>query len=166
MRIHKLLPLISLICFLFQCNADRVYESNVDFEDRIWLAEATQRFIFTVPDSISSYNVYCNIRNTLDYPNYNLYLKYWMYDSLGLPLKSDLINIELFNPKSGFPNGKSGLGDIFSHQVPILQEYNFKYSGNYTVVLQHFMRNDTLREVISVGVKLERAISPQGPQRD
>ena len=139
------------------CDGSRIYEENVDFSDRSWLADDTKRFGFSVVDSTAAYNIHCNLRSTLDYPNYNLYIKYWLYDSVGRPVTSDLRNIVLFDPKTGVPEGRSSIGDIFSYQVPLIEDYAFDYPGNYTLVLQHFMRYDTLREVVSVGVRLERA---------
>lgn len=151
------LSVLALSLLFVACDGSRVYEENIDFSDRSWLADDTKRFGFAVTDSAAAYNIHCNVRSTLDYPNYNLYVKYWLYDSVGRPVTSDLKNIVLFDPKTGVPEGKSSIGDIFSYQVPLVEDYTFNYPGDYTLVLQHFMRYDTLREVVSVGVRLEMA---------
>ena len=144
-------------CLFTSCDSTRVYEENIDLVGNAWEASDTKRFGFVVNDTTIAYNIQCNLRSTLDYPNYNLYMKYWLYDSLGKPLNSDLKNLVLFDPESGEPQGSSSIGDIFSYELPLMTDYEFKHAGRHTIVLQHFMRTDTLREVVSVGLRVERA---------
>ena len=60
----------------------------------------------------------------------------------------------LFDPKSGEPYG-SGVGDLFDHSQPVLENYTFPASGDYKAELRQYMRLDTLPYILSVGWRVE-----------
>ena len=113
------------------------------------------QFNFAITDTTSKYDFYYNVRNTNQYPYRNIYLQYYLQDSSGRVLKKELNNIQLFNPVTGVPLG-DGLGDIFDLQKKFLTGYSFDHSGNYQLRIDQFMRRDTLRNVLSIGVKVVR----------
>lgn len=138
------------------CDVNRVYEKNSDLEGRIWLEDSMIEFDVRLDDASLPYNLYTNVRNGSAYSFYNLYVQYAIVDSTGREIKKSLENLILFDPKTGEPYG-SGLGDVFDHQIPILNNYYFPDEGSYKVRLQQYMRRDTLEEVYSVGVRVELA---------
>ena len=148
-----------IVCFLGACDSLRIYEKNVDFNQRIWLYDSIATFSFDIEDTTQQYNLYYNVRNSLDYPFYNLYLNYELKDSTEALLSSELNNIALFDAKSGDPKG-DGLGDVFDHQVLFLQDYRFKSKGTYHVAVQQFMRRDSLPEIMAFGIRVERLEAP------
>ncbi len=152
--IFSLLLLISLV----SCDSDRLYENNVEFEDRTWKVIDEPRFEFVIKDTVQRYNLYYNVRNSLDYPYARLFITYHLYDSTGKELTKKLINNDLFDQKTGAPFGESGLGDLFDHRLPLLNRYRFAYPGKYSLKLDQLMRQDTLKGVIAVGVRVERDI--------
>jgi len=153
MRIIFSFPII-LFCFA-SCNESRIYEDSEDYANRFWIADSIASFSFEIPDSKEKYNLYFNVRNTNNYPYHNLYIQYTLKDSVKV-LNEELVNKFLFNEKSGEPYG-SGLGDLFSHQFMLLEDYKFDKSGNYTIEFQHYMREDSLKGIVSAGVRVEHA---------
>lgn len=138
------------------CDQTRVYEKNLDFETRHWHQDTIPAFSFHIENPQETYNIFANVRNTLDYPFQNLYLYYQLSDSLGNEVLSELQNIMLFDPKTGKPlNG--GIGDIYDHQVTLLEDYSFPKNGGYILELQQYMRRDSLPEIVSIGVRVEKA---------
>ena len=111
-------------------------------------------FDFEIPDRNRKYNLYVNVRNTASYEYHNIYFKYTMKDSDGVMVREELVERNLFDPKTGHPLG-SGLGDIFDIQLPLLENYSFEEPGKYNLELQQYMRHDTLRHVLSVGLRVE-----------
>lgn len=148
---HLIWPILFFV--LFACDSDRVFEENQDIPDRIWLEQSALNFDFEISDATKNYTVYANISNSKEYPFYNLYYQYTLIDSLGRPLKKDLMNIHLFDPKTGEPFG-SGLGDLFDHRQVVLQDISFPDAGKYTVRLEQYMRRDSLPNIVSVGVRV------------
>ena len=146
-----------VITFLFvSCDQSRVYEENVDFADKKWVVDSVPAFEFEIEDPSKPYNIYWNVRNTVAYPYRNLYLTYYLEDTTGRRITTDLHNMVLFEPKTGKPYG-SGLGDIFSHQFMALPDFKFDEAGVYRVRLEQYMRTDTLPEIVSVGLRVEDA---------
>lgn len=143
-----------LILLLWACDSGRVYEKNSDFKNGLWLKDSVRYFQFDISDPDLKYNLYVNVRNNQDYAFYNLYYQYVLSDTLGQTLADNLENINLFDPKTGEPQG-DGLGDVFDHRQQILKAFLFPYAGKYNLSLQQYMRQDSLPKIESVGVRVE-----------
>lgn len=139
------------------CDKTRVYENVEELNGALWLADSVKTFDFTIDNDAQSYNLYINIRNGLEYPHSNIYVNYIISDSTDQVLDEELRNFQLFHPKSGYPFG-NGSGNIFEHQFDLLADYTFPYNGNFSIRFEQYMRYDSLPEVYSVGVRIERAI--------
>lgn len=138
------------------CDEQRIYEKNTDFNQRFWPVDEQPEFEFEITDSLDTYNLFCNVRNSLEFPYANIYLTYYLKDSSGVLLEKDLIRQSLFDEKTGAPMGDSGLGDIYDHQIPLKTNYRFPYRGTYKVAFEHYMRTDTLTGVLAVGLRVEK----------
>ncbi len=156
---NKLQILILAICMLclLACDSGSVYEENVDIHNKTWLAGDSIQFSFRIDEPDKKYDIYYNVRNTITYPFQNLYVTYDLTDLQGDSLRADLVNILLFDPKTGKPHG-NGLGDIFSHQHKILPEFQFPDTGVYTLHLKQAMRIDSLQEILSTGISVKEAV--------
>ncbi|XOV93224.1 MAG: gliding motility lipoprotein GldH [Bacteroidota bacterium] len=152
----KYLCLSILTILLVSCDSGRIYEDNIDFDQLVWRKEKVPEFAFEIEDAKVPYNILINVRNGFDYPFYNLYYQYELTDSIGRTLDKDMKELILFDAKTGEPFG-SGLGDMFDHQEPVLENYHFPSSGQYTIAFTHFMRPDTLPLILSVGARVEKA---------
>lgn len=150
--------IVSLLCtvLLAACHNDRVFERNEDLTNRVWSVNNKPAFDFVIEDTTITYNLYCNIRNEVSYPKANLYFTYYLKDSTGVQLEKKLMTEFLFDKKTGKPFGKSGLGDIYDHQILILKDYKFKRISQYTISFEQFMRADTLQGIIAVGLRVEK----------
>lgn len=124
-----------------------------------WPADKAFEGSFEIDDTLTSYHFFITLRNTADYPYSNLYL---------------FLNTE-------FPNGRtardtveciladrtgrwlgSGNGFIVDHEVisnQVMYQYNKKFplKGTYKLSLEHAMRTDTLREIMDIGIRVEKA---------
>jgi gliding motility-associated lipoprotein GldH len=151
------ISIIFFFCLVIgACDSTRVFEENTDFEKRNWITTENPTFVINVPDHQQPYNIKVNFRNSLGYPKANLYYRFTLLDSTGSELEKKLLNNFLFDEKTGEPLGSSGLGDIFDHQFPVLENYQFKYAGEYSIQLAQFMRMDTLPGVLSAGIRVEK----------
>jgi gliding motility-associated lipoprotein GldH len=142
---------------LVGCDKSRVYEVNHDFNERTWKITETPKFEFIIKDLGKRYNIYYNVRNSLDYPYARLFVNYSLHDSTGVELSKKMVSEFLFDQKTGQPLGSGGLGDVYDHQFPLLKEFEFKQQGKYTLRLEQFMRADTLLGVLAVGTRVEIA---------
>ncbi len=148
----------SLIFLLFglliSCESNRLFEENTTLEGRYWRADQPIAFTFKINDASLTYNLYYNIRNSLEFPFARLFVEYSLMDSTGAVINKNLSTSYLFDQKTGKPLGESGIGDVFDHQVIIAEKYKFQNPGTYKLSLQQFNRADTLRGIISVGARI------------
>lgn len=138
------------------CDTNAIYKEYTDFEDGKWYIKDAPSFTFEVEDASIPYNIYYNLRNSLSYGYYNLYLTRYLRDASGKELESRLDELLLMDPKTGKPNG-DGLGDLFDHKVLMKRNYRFPKPGKYTLQIRQYMRQDPLLNILSVGVTVEKA---------
>lgn len=142
------------------CDSKRVFEEKKDFKKGYWVFSDAAIFDFNIKDPSLKYKMLFNIRVNNKYAYQNLYLQYYLEDSIGQVLKKDLINLQLFNPVTGVPLG-DGLGDIYDLQRSFIPEYQFDKAGKYKMRIDHFMRKDTLPDILAVGFRLEKVEEDQ-----
>lgn len=151
------LGILALASLLLACDDTRVYEKNKDFAKRAWAVNDTALFNFEIPEQGGQYNILCNLRNSIDYKWQRIFVNFELSDSTGQVLSSKLVSNYLFEPKTGKPFGRSGLGDIYDHRFPLLNAYTLK-PGRYSVTLQQLMRTDTLQGILAAGIRVERNV--------
>ena len=155
---RSLLGFMIIAVLFLSCDDERVYERNIDFESRYWLMAEKPELEFEITDTLQTYNLFCNVRNSLDYPFARIFVTYYLQDSAGALMQKDLAHGFLFDEKTGEPFGDSGLGDIYHHRIPLKENFRFPYSGKYRMAFEHYMRTDTLQGVLAVGLRVEKAV--------
>jgi gliding motility-associated lipoprotein GldH len=144
-----------ITAFLLACNSDSVHKDLVDFDDYQWAVADIQVFEFEIKDNSQELNINYLLRNAIQYPFYNIYLKSSLKDSSGAVLSSGMEELILFDGKTGKPLG-NGLGDLFDHRIAAAQYKNvkFPYKGKYTFEIQQNMRPDPLVGILSIGFEI------------
>jgi gliding motility-associated lipoprotein GldH len=114
---------------------------------------------FTVTDTLNPHHFFVTLRNTADYPYSNVYL--FLHTEFPNGRKSkDTIECVLTDRYGRWLG--SGNGFIFDHKIisnKVLYQYQKKFplSGKYRIDIEHAMRMDTLKEILDVGVRIEKA---------
>lgn len=135
------------------CDNSRLYEQNKEFVTSTWHVDSVATFRFDIADTAQRYDLYYNVRNTLDYPFYNLYVTFYLYSPQDSLLASSLHEMTLADPVTGKPQG-DGLGDIRDHQFLGLPRCHFKQPGTYTFKIKQYMRQNPLQGVEAIGLKV------------
>ncbi len=143
------------LLLLAGCDSNRVFEEYTEFSDRTWKINNQASFEFEIRDTTKKYNLYYNVRNSLDYPFARLFVQYALLDSSGTELSKKLVSNFLFDQKTGRPLGRSGLGDVYDNQFILLENQEFKSPGIYKIQLEQFNRQDSLRGILAVGLRVE-----------
>ncbi len=143
------------LVLLLACDKNTVFSENKDIDKANWYIKDSAKFSLDISNAAQSYKLYYNVRNSLAYPFYNLYITRQVYDARGKKVDEKLSELILADEKSGRPLG-TGLGDIYDHKILIAKAYKFPKAGKYTFELKQFMRQDPLPEVLSVGITLEK----------
>ncbi|MBY0427447.1 MAG: gliding motility lipoprotein GldH, partial [Cytophagales bacterium] len=143
--------------FLFGCNKNTVYESNRDLAGNQWYIDTIPSFSFKIEDTTATYNLSLNLRNSISYPYYNIFLRYTLLGPSGEKISGRQMEVLLMDSKTGRPLGK-GTGDIFDNQFVFLEKQRFAIPGVYKITYKQYMRQDPLPEIMSVGLKVETGI--------
>jgi gliding motility-associated lipoprotein GldH len=151
----KIALAIMLLAFT-SCDKNRVYDEITEIEEYIWQIAVEPKFEFEITDVSQVYNVKLSLRNSVSYPYYNIYVSYFLFDSEGKQLATEMKEFNLMDPKTGEPLG-SGMGDIFDHQFMLLPNYKFEKAGKYTIKYKQYMRQDPLPAVMAIGTRVEIA---------
>jgi gliding motility-associated lipoprotein GldH len=150
--------IVLLLLVFAACDSKRLFETNTDFVESQWVAQQKPSFEFRVRDLGKRYNLLCNIRNTSDYPYARLFLNFSLKDSTGAVVNKELKSIFLFDAKTGKPSGTSGIGDLYDQRLSLLADYQFPYTGRFTLELEQQMRLDTLKGISAIGLRVEEVI--------
>ena len=111
------------------------------------------KFGVNINDTISSHNIYINIRNTTDYPNSNIYIFAKTIAPTGV---YQIDTVEFFvADEYGKWFGK-GFGFLRDNQFLYKHNIRFPVKGLYQFELQQAMRTDQLVGVANVGLRVEK----------
>ncbi len=152
---NNLKVLFILAVGVWACDPGAVHKDLAKFDDYKWAADDIKKFEFEIKDNTEVYQLNYLLRNAINYPFYNIYLKTWLRDSTGQDLKSGMEEVILFDEKTGKPFG-DGLGDLFDPRVTASQYrgLKFPYAGKYTFEMQQNMRPDPLVGILSIGFEI------------
>lgn len=153
----RILPSLLALVLLAACDKQRLYEDNKEFTHQAWVVSDEPSFSFVIEDSVQTYDLSYNLRNSIQYEWDRIFVSYSLTDSTGTVLAKKLVYHDLFDP-TGRPLGESGIGDLYDHQFLLLPGYRFPHRGTYTVRLTQFSRQDTLRGVLAVGFRVARSV--------
>jgi gliding motility-associated lipoprotein GldH len=150
------LILIALTASFAGCgNGNTIIDKNNDVENHNWTYVNKFRYDATIDDISSLYNIDINLRVTGDYKYSNIFVLLTQVDP---DKKSTTTRIELkLADKDGAWLGK-GSGNLYSFQLPMLANYKFPAKGTYTFYIEQNMRDNPLRDVSDVGVRVEKVV--------
>ncbi len=151
-----ILMVVACFSILFiSCNDQVVYSAYEDIPDGMWYVDNTPTFKIEIKDTTQKYKVFYLVRNSLQYPYYNLYISKKIKDPDGKQISNMLDELFITNETTGKPYGK-GIGDLFDHKVLILNNYTFHKEGIYEFKFTQFMRQNPLPFILSMGVSVEK----------
>ncbi len=117
MNFFRPIVILSLAFLVSGCDENVVYKAHEDIKDGLWYIKDKPEFKVEIKDTLATYNLYYLIRNSLQYPYYNLYLTRKTKTPDG-KVTSSLEEVFLSNQVNGKPYGK-GLGDLFDHRLSL-----------------------------------------------
>lgn len=146
-----------LLCMAFalvSCDSEVLYENNQGFENNTWSYDDAKTFSFKMADSLTPVKLSINLRTTSNYPYSNIYM--FMHSKYPNGYE-DLDTLEFFlaDPAGNWLGDNSGT--VVENRA-VITKGTFPASGDYTFVLEQAMRNDSLPELIDVGIRVEKIV--------
>lgn len=151
---NKLLVLLTCIVTLASCHSIDVYEKTIVFPNHEWKSSETPSFTFEVTDTTSLYNVFFILRHEDAYGYNNIYVNITEKS----PTKTEVAQHRQFVLASNASQKwlASGMDDIYEHRIPFSSVPRPFQKGQYTFTLQQDMREDPLKHVLNVGIRIEK----------
>lgn len=155
-RANLIIVLLGVICLMYACDSNRVYEKNIDVKAGKWELNDTLNFDIEILDTTPK-NMYINVRHNFEFAWRNVWLK------MQVVTPNDSIFTTPINIQLSQPDGKwfgNCTGDICMIQVPLEKytNYSFKETGLYRFSLIHEMREVPLAYFMSAGIRVENAV--------
>jgi len=162
LRNSVLLSFLFPILVFVSCDSNQVFDAYKAVPNA-WHKDSITSFKVNPPDSLNAYNLFVNIRNTNAYKYNNLFLIVEMVFPHGKTIKDTL------EYRMADPSGKllgTGLTDVKENKLWYKQQVVFKEVGEYTVNIQHAMRENgkvngviELEGITDVGFRIEKPVS-------
>lgn len=149
-KIKQALLLVGSMACLLSCGPEPVYDQFQVVEDTDWDKSKVYYFTFMIEDNSVPYDVTLSLRNNNFYPYQNL----WIFSQEESPsgeLTTDTTEYTLADEYGRW----TGQGiSLYHSNFLIRQHYRFPYPGQYTFSFRHGMRDDVLRGIQEIGLRI------------
>jgi gliding motility-associated lipoprotein GldH len=149
--------ILFLFAGLFACETINLFEKNVPVPGQAWNTSFKPEISFDIADTTAFYNIYFVIRHTDAYGFNNI----WVNATSIAPGDSSSIT-ERFDFLLASQDRWTGsaMDDIYEHRILLYkQPVKFRRSGIYKVKFEQVMRENPLKHVLNVGLRVEKVKS-------
>ncbi len=141
-------------CFFSSCNSIDLFEKDTVIPNYKWESNFSASGTFNVADTASLYNVYLVLRHTDAYDYNNIWLNAGLQPP-GDSMQFQRINLLLGDDRNGWEG--AGANDIWEVRKMISNGPRRFKKGEYRYNISQLMRESPLPQVMSVGIRLEKA---------
>ena len=137
------------------CTDTAVLDKNVAIAGNAWHYDDQPELIAHITNTDQQYDVYLNLRHTPDYRYSNIFVRIHQ-SGPGMPDTTERFELRLAEP-DGRWLGRS-TGSLYAHQQLIKENVHFPDTGLYHFTIEQNMRENPLREVADVGLRIEPVV--------
>lgn len=139
---------------MFGCGKINLFEKQIKIPDQDWYYENVPQFTFQINDTVALYNIYVVIRHTDLYKYNNIWLNLGS-QAPGDSMHFQKLNVRLAHDKSGWEG--TAMDDIIEVRKNISPgPVSFKKPGQYTFSVSQVMRENPLKYIMNVGIRIEK----------
>ncbi|MDW8272751.1 MAG: gliding motility lipoprotein GldH [Chitinophagales bacterium] len=142
------------VLLLWSCNENVIYDKNLPIEKELWSYDAPKIFTVDINDTLSTYNIFIQLRHSFHFEWRNLWVKVETVYPDGKKL-TERVNLLLCEP-----DGKwfgSCLNDQCFIKIPLQENAYFPKKGTYTFSISQDMRQNPLPKVRFIGLRIEKS---------
>lgn len=151
------LPLMACCLWLSSCTTIDLYEKDVAIPQHAWSSGFKPTFTFAIKDTSSPYQLFLILRHTEKYSYTNIYINLYAQQPGADSTRKIQFDLPLANNEYGWLG--TGMDDIYEHRIPLTppgQQFYFRKPGIYTFNVEQIMREDPLKNVLDVGLRIEK----------
>jgi gliding motility-associated lipoprotein GldH len=145
---------ICLIISIAACQTIPLSEQNTIHPDHQWSSTKPEKYTFNITDTNQLYKVIFVIRHHNAYHYKNIWIDL-THSSKTEQAKKETFNLNLADDQKGWLG--TGMDDIYDQRIPVYSKpIKLKYGLN-EFTIKHSMREDPLQNILSTGIRLEKA---------
>jgi gliding motility-associated lipoprotein GldH len=158
LRLRKFYTCLVIPIILCSCNlSSGVFEKNFAIPGQAWESSVKPEISVTIKDTASLYNIFFVIRHSDAYNYNNIWIRATIDRQEESTMKSRQYDLSLATNDKGWLG--SAMDDIYEARLLIQPRIRFKQPGDYHITLEQIMREDPLKHILDVGIRLEK-VSP------
>ncbi len=142
------------VLLITSCGRHTLYQKHVGIENGRWFKDNLAHFDVTVNDTAKRYDFFVTIRHNTDYRYSNLYL-FLTTQFPDSTFTRDTLECVLAD-NSGKWFGK-GWSNVKEDNILIRHGLKFPESGQYQFYFQQAMRQDTLKNILDIGINISES---------
>ncbi len=149
--------LVPCTLYLTACTSIDLYEKSVAIPGHAWETSYKPSFTFTIKDTTSAYQIFLVLRHNDKYNFNNIYVNLHTKQPGQDAAQTARYDLTLATNEKGWL--ASGMDDIYEHRIPLTptgQDFYFKKAGDYIFSIEQIMRENPLKNVLNVGLRLEK----------
>jgi gliding motility-associated lipoprotein GldH len=149
--------LVPCTLYLTACTTIDLYEKSVAIPGHAWQHSYQPSYTFTIKDTSSAYQIFLVLRHNDKYNFNNIYVNLRTKQPGQDSAQTARYDLTLATNEKGWL--ASGMDDIYEHRIPLTptgQDFYFKKTGDYTFTVEQIMRENPLKNVLNVGLRLEK----------
>ena len=155
----RLLTLFSVLILFFSCDSNIVVSENKSLSG-VWNKNDIVNFELPKLDSLKTYNLFVNLRNTNDYKYNNIFLIVKMAFPHGKTI-TDTLEYKMANPDGSWLG--TGIGNVKENKLWYKENVSFTEDGTYKISISHAVRNNgnvegvtNLEGITDIGISVEK----------
>lgn len=136
------------------CSDNVIIDEYTTISKDHWSYDKPINNVVDIQDASIPYNIYINFRHTEEYKYSNI----WLRISQITPNQKKTTTREEF--QLALPDGKwigKGSGNLYSYRLIYKEGFKFDTAGKYTFIIEQNMRDNPLKAVTDVGLRVEPA---------
>lgn len=130
------------------------FEKSISLPEHQWPASDKPDIEFNITDTVSLYNIYIVLRHSDAYHFNNLYVRATVNEPGETHPKSGDYDLLLANNEKGWIG--TAMDDIYDARLLIQPRTRFTKTGTYHFVIEQLMRENPLKNMLSVGLRIEK----------
>ena len=159
MKKFSIICIIASISIISCSTPTGVFEKNIAIPKQEWQSSFKPEISFRISDTASRYNIFFVIRHADAYDFNNIWIRATVSEPGENTWKSQEYDLTLATNEKGWIG--SAMDDIYESRVLIQPQTKFRKTGDYHFTLEQIMREDPLKHVLDVGIRIEKMI-PSG----
>lgn len=151
-KIFQFILIVLFVPALLACKNNLVFEQYQSIPEKSWHKDSVLVFNLPVEDTTQNNNFIINVRNDVTYSYSNL----WLFIAIEQPdgkIMEDKFEIALADPSGKWLG--SGFGGLKTREAMYRRNIFFPVSGEYKVRIKQGMREDYLKGISDLGIRIE-----------